>query len=148
MLFSVGLTALCFKLTESLRLTSWTISLSRFTQRRSNNFKVPPDFRISNYSHTSYYLQSTACYFITISDSQWPDSLFHCPIPSLSHFHPQQPLLPSVNKYNFLLHHPSWQNCLPARQFWQRRQWHPTPVLLPGKSHGLRSLVGCSPWGR
>ena len=27
------------------------------------------------------------------------------------------------------------------------RQWHPTPVLLPGKSHGLRSLVGCSPWG-
>ena len=28
-----------------------------------------------------------------------------------------------------------------------RRQWHPTPVLLPGKSHGQRSLVGCSPWG-
>ena len=28
-----------------------------------------------------------------------------------------------------------------------RRQWHPTPVLLPGKSHGRRSLVGCSPWG-
>ena len=27
-----------------------------------------------------------------------------------------------------------------------RRQWHPTPVLLPGKSHGRRSLVGCSPW--
>ena len=30
----------------------------------------------------------------------------------------------------------------------QRRQWHPTPVLLPGKSHGRRILVGCSPWGR
>ena len=30
---------------------------------------------------------------------------------------------------------------------YRRRQWHPTPVLLPGKSHGLRSLVGCSPWG-
>ena len=29
-----------------------------------------------------------------------------------------------------------------------RRQWHPTPVLLPGKSHGWKSLVGCSPWGR
>ena len=27
-----------------------------------------------------------------------------------------------------------------------RRQWQPTPVLLPGKSHGQRSLVGCSPW--
>ena len=26
-------------------------------------------------------------------------------------------------------------------------QWHPTPVLLLGKSHGQRSLVGCSPWG-
>ena len=30
----------------------------------------------------------------------------------------------------------------------QRRQQQPTPVLLPGKSHGWRSLVGCSPWGR
>ena len=29
-----------------------------------------------------------------------------------------------------------------------RREWHPTPVLLPGKSHGGRNLVGCSPWGR
>ena len=29
----------------------------------------------------------------------------------------------------------------------RRRQRHPTPVLLPGKSHGWRSLVGCSPWG-
>ena len=28
------------------------------------------------------------------------------------------------------------------------RQWHCTPVLLPGKSHGRRSLAGCSPWGR
>ena len=27
------------------------------------------------------------------------------------------------------------------------RQWQPTPGLLPGKSHGRRSLVGCSPWG-
>ena len=30
----------------------------------------------------------------------------------------------------------------------RRRQWHPSPVLLPGKSHGQRSLVGCSAWGR
>ena len=34
---------------------------------------------------------------------------------------------------------------LPLRR---RRQWHPTPVLLPGKYHGCRSLEGCSPWGR
>ena len=36
-----------------------------------------------------------------------------------------------------LTHHGQW-----------RRQWQPTSVLLPGKSHGQRSLVGCSPWGR
>ena len=29
-----------------------------------------------------------------------------------------------------------------------RRKWQPNPVLLPGKSHGQRSLVGCSQWGR
>ena len=34
-----------------------------------------------------------------------------------------------------------------ARDLFRRRQWHPTPVLLRGKSHGQRSLVGCSPWG-
>ena len=28
-----------------------------------------------------------------------------------------------------------------------RRTWQPTPVLLPGKSHGWRCLVVCSPWG-
>ena len=35
---------------------------------------------------------------------------------------------------------------VPSTIYWRRR-WHPTPVLLPGKSHGRRSLVGCSPWG-
>ena len=34
------------------------------------------------------------------------------------------------------------------RQGCWRRQWHPTPALLPGKSHGRRSLMGRSPWGR
>ena len=29
-----------------------------------------------------------------------------------------------------------------------RRKWQPTPVSLPGKSHGQRSLAGYSPWGR
>ena len=28
-----------------------------------------------------------------------------------------------------------------------RRKWQPTPVFLPGESHGQRNLVGCSPWG-
>ena len=33
-----------------------------------------------------------------------------------------------------------------CKYYW-RRQWHPTPVLLPGKSHGWRSPVGWRPWG-
>ena len=40
---------------------------------------------------------------------------------------------------NFLVNHLSMSS--------RRRQWHPAPVLLPGISHGWRSLVGCSPWG-
>ena len=36
---------------------------------------------------------------------------------------------------------------IPFSKHW-RRQWQATPVLLPGKFHGRRSLVGCSPWGR
>ena len=40
-----------------------------------------------------------------------------------------------------------WVKFTHSSPFW-RRQWHPTPVLLPGKSHGWRSLVGYNPWGR
>ena len=36
---------------------------------------------------------------------------------------------------------------IPEKISWRRR-WQPTPVLLPGESHGQRSLVGYSPWGR
>ena len=36
---------------------------------------------------------------------------------------------------------------IPISRLLRRRQWHSTPVLLPGKSHGQRSLVGYSPWG-
>ena len=57
---------------------------------------------------------------------------------------------------DFLLLHSSplcWKGHLfffgvSSRRSCKRRQWHPTPVLLPGNSHGRRSLVGCSPWGR
>ena len=35
----------------------------------------------------------------------------------------------------------SWEDTL-------RRAWQPTPVFLPGKSHGQRSLEGYRPWGR
>ena len=39
------------------------------------------------------------------------------------------------------------KNIMHPKAITWRRQWHPTPVLLPGKSHGRRSLVVCSPWG-
>ena len=41
----------------------------------------------------------------------------------------------------FLLHHQRWHSQYDGPKRW----WHPTPVLLPGESHGQRSLVGCSP---
>ena len=44
-------------------------------------------------------------------------------------------------------HNLGWYNRNLLGKAW-RRQWHPTPVLLPGKSHGRMSLVGSSPWGR
>ena len=47
-----------------------------------------------------------------------------------------------LESYNLILRPYS----LDLKHFW-RRQWQRTPVLLPGKSHGRRSLVGCSPWG-
>ena len=64
--------------------------------------------------------------------------------------------LPQCPANNLLMWRSDSSNHLPlclslftllSRRTW-RRQWHPTPVLLPGKSHGWRSLVGCSLWGR
>ena len=46
-------------------------------------------------------------------------------------------------KWEFRILNIAWNG-----ESYRRRQWHPTPVLLLGKSHGWRSLVGCSPWGR
>ena len=79
-------------------------------------------FQIPNLGVTFLFL----CHCLKLMsywNSSWEQNL------SLTHFHK----LPSILQ-------DAW--CL------RRRQWHPTPVLLPGKSHGWRSLVGCSPWGR
>ena len=35
-----------------------------------------------------------------------------------------------------------------VRKILWRRKWKPVPAFLPGKSHGQRSLVEYSPWGR
>ena len=41
----------------------------------------------------------------------------------------------------------TWVQSLRWKTLW-RQKWQPTPVLLPGESHGMRSVVGYSPWGR
>ena len=40
-----------------------------------------------------------------------------------------------------------WEELLSGRKEGWRRKWQPSPVFLPGKSHGQRSLVRYSPWG-
>ena len=73
------------------------------------------------------------CVFFNIRDTIWPPAEAAALLPTFGH------------KLCAFQHQPviiRFPGCL------QRRQWHPTPVLLPGKSHGRRSLVGCSPWGR
>ena len=73
------------------------------------------------------------------------------------------PVCMSVSKSPPLYRHLSWQMKGLPTSVWHhlnqlfpnestcwdtwRRKWQPTPVLLPGKSHGWRSLVGYSPWG-
>ena len=59
---------------------------------------------------------------------------------------PQQWDIPFTKCYSFPFHNIT-NRIMPQCIIIQRRQWRPTPVLLPGKSHGWRSLVGCSPWG-
>ena len=46
--------------------------------------------------------------------------------------------LPEIGRPRF----DSWVRRIP-----RRRKWQPTPVFLPGKSHGQRSLAGYGPWG-
>ena len=53
------------------------------------------------------------------------------------------------NKMDSCVRHSAFtEHLLCARRYSRRKQWQPTPVLLSGKSHGQRSLKGCSPWGR
>ena len=53
----------------------------------------------------------------------------------------------SLNIWKFTVHVLLKPGYIVVCKIIRRRQWQPTPVLVPGKSHGWRSLVGCSPWG-
>ena len=57
------------------------------------------------------------------------------------------PCYPRDSQRSLLQYHSSKASILWHSVLFRRRQWQPTPVLLPGKSHGRRSLVGCNPWG-
>ena len=54
-------------------------------------------------------------------------------------------IIKTINKEKKTQNFSSYLDCIMCPR---RRQWHPTPALFPGKSHGRQSLVGCSPWGR
>ena len=84
------------------------------------------------------------CYTVT----SYPDFFFFPAVPekllhlSSSSFSNKGLLKGTVEHRSFLVYS--------LNLSFQRRQWQPTPVLLPGQSHGQRSLVGCSPksWTR
>ena len=61
---------------------------------------------------------------------------------SVRQYHHQASLLMVENQQCGRPGFPPWVGKIPWRKAWQ-----PTPVLLPGESHGQRSLVGHSPWG-
>ena len=78
---------------------------------------------------------NTGCVFFSFSDISFLACVFWCSIVRYT----------SIKNFYILLK--NWPIYHHVVTLFQRRQWHPTPVLLPGKSHGWRSLVGCSPWG-
>ena len=89
-----------------------------------------------------------------------------CAIPLASFFHSRLGFTPVHFSFNIKLYSSSPLSLRPCNfhfvathliliiNLWlysyvcQRRQWHLTPVLLPGKSQGWQSLVGCRLWGR
>ena len=122
------------QLTQIFKVDFIFWSSFRFTvklRRRYQDFShIPcPDtciaFSIINIPH-----QSGA--FVTTDEPKWP-----------YYYYPKSIV---YNRVHFCwLHSMGLDKCIMTCR---RRQWHPTPVLLSGKSHGWRSLVGCSPWGR
>ena len=77
--------------------------------------------------------------------SSWINTGFYHVI-SFVLLHSLRPLLIHLSSDAFNLHGAVKFGSLLWEQ--QRRWWHPTPVLLPGKSHGWRSLGASSPWVR
>ena len=68
----------------------------------------------------------------------------------------KQPKCPSTDEWMKILYIYTMEYYLALKKneimlfaaIWDGLEWQPTPVFLPGKSHGWRNLVGYSPWGR
>ena len=96
-------------------------------------------------------LEFTQTHVHWVGDAIQPSHLLSSPSPPAFNLSQHQDLLKWVRwpKYcDFTFNISPFREYLGLISFKMRRQWHPTPVLLPGKSHGRRSLEGCSPWGR
>ena len=101
-------------------------------------------------------MKKTKIVFCQVLDQNWPpfslsDYILRLSIPSLGQFLTliKEKDCPLVSKSNLISEQTDQMAEMSIfRLLKRRRQWHPTPVLLPGKSHGRRSLVGSSLWGR
>ena len=82
-----------------------------------------------------------------IERQQWKKYKLYCPA-ALALNTDSTPIRPVAVVSHFSQRLTSFQKKTITIVTSRRRQWHPTAVLLPGKSHGRRSLVGCSPWDR
>ena len=80
------------------------------------------DYFVNDFLYSIFLVLSFSISYFVNNETSWMNPLF----------------------FTFSLSHHFWGFC---STFWQRRQWQPTRILLPGKSHGWRSLVGCSTWG-
>ena len=96
--------------------------------------------------NSTLYLQMTCICPVSMSvtwhkERSWThlsSSLIQAGLISLQIF-PYSHLAPciSINSY-------AWRFLVPSASLWWRRQWHPTQIFLPGKSHGWRRVVGKS----
>ena len=103
----------------------------------------PPIAYKIRYKALSWYIRSFTIWpqFIFISSP----ANFYCIL-----YNPAKHTFLSVTKQHIILFYDSVTLPPPLSFGWKipwRMKWQPTPVSLPGKSHGQRSLVSCSPWG-
>ena len=93
----------------------------------------------------SFTISWSLLYFISIESVMLSNHLILC--------HPLillPSILPSIrvfsNKLAFPIRQPKYWSFIfsPSNEYWSRK-WQPTPVLLPGKPHGQRTLAGYSP---